>query len=439
MNLREQASSTIKVTNPKRHADSSLERRLFPYYAGYSTEFTIEALRSARLSNEAVILDPWNGAGTTTQAAQRLGYKAIGLDLNPAMVVVAKAGLLSPLEAPSLVPLAQSILEKSDEVAAVTADDDPLLRWLDQGGAKALRSLETIINRMLVSHTEYVALTTSGALQRVSPLAAFFYVALFRATRRLLNAFIATNPTWIKLPPTPQTRKRPRLKTIQEAFLLEVRTLTNYLRSKAVPSAEAPDVSILLGSSELIPLDADSVDFVLTSPPYCTRIDYAVATALELAVLRYSKSAFELLRRSLMGTSTVESAPPPPRVEWGKTCVTFLRKVREHPSKASAGYYYRSHLQYFGSLYNSMVDLRRVLRRDAPCVMVVQDSHYKDIHNDVPKIVKEMARSVGFTLRGEKGFVTDRSMVQMNTRAMKYLKAREQVETVLHFQNTAGG
>ena len=30
---------------------------------------------------------------------------------------------------------------------------------------------------------------------------------------------------------------------------------------------------------------ADSVDFVLTSPPYCTRIDSTAATRIELAVL----------------------------------------------------------------------------------------------------------------------------------------------------------
>ena len=45
------------------------------------------------------MLDPWNGSGTTTYAAAQLGHSSIWLDLNPVMVIVARARLLSPSEA----------------------------------------------------------------------------------------------------------------------------------------------------------------------------------------------------------------------------------------------------------------------------------------------------------------------------------------------------
>ena len=38
-----------------------------------------------------MILDPWNGSGTTTYAASQLGYTSRGLDLNPVMNIVARA------------------------------------------------------------------------------------------------------------------------------------------------------------------------------------------------------------------------------------------------------------------------------------------------------------------------------------------------------------
>ncbi|WP_410712175.1 DNA methyltransferase [Bradyrhizobium sp. BEA-2-5] len=40
-----------------------------------------------------VVLDPWNGSGTTTSVANGAGLTAVGIDINPAMAVVAKARL----------------------------------------------------------------------------------------------------------------------------------------------------------------------------------------------------------------------------------------------------------------------------------------------------------------------------------------------------------
>jgi DNA modification methylase len=44
-------------------------------------------------------------------------------------------------------------------------------------------------------------------------------------------------------------------------------------------------IKIDCASSQSIPLPNSFIDLVVTSPPYCTRIDYAVATSPELALL----------------------------------------------------------------------------------------------------------------------------------------------------------
>src|SRR5258705_324640 len=126
--------SKLTISNPKRHADLSDESRLFPYYAGYSSAFTSELLKSATLSQDALVVDPWNGAGTTTAAAKKLGLKAIGIDLNPAMVIVAKATLLSASEGPSLFPLAESMIEQCKQSLTENVFD-PLTKWIDETGS----------------------------------------------------------------------------------------------------------------------------------------------------------------------------------------------------------------------------------------------------------------------------------------------------------------
>jgi len=187
------------------------------------------------------------------------------------------------------------------------------------------------------------------------------------------------------------------------------------------------------GNAERLSLPDDSVDVVITSPPYCTRIDYAVATSIELAVLRASPEDFSQIRRSLMGTSTVPATAIEVDSKWGTICENFLNGIYEHPSKASKTYYFKNHLQYFDSLSKSIGQLARVVKSDGKCILVVQDSYYKDIHNDVPGIAAQMASRSGFDLAVRRDFVSGKSMAGINGKARQYLKKRTTTESVLCF------
>jgi hypothetical protein len=194
------------------------------------------------------------------------------------------------------------------------------------------------------------------------------------------------------------------------------------------------EATIAVGSSEALPLGERSVDFVLSSPPYCTRIDYAVATLPELAVLGYRiDTEFDELRRSLIGTSTVPKEAPSIKAGWGKTCRSFLEQLENHTSKASESYYLKNHLQYFNSLYISVSEISRTLRPKGACILVVQDSFYKDIHNDLPKIVSEMAVERALSLERQENFGHSRVMAGVNPKVKKYRAQVTATESVLCF------
>src|SRR5687767_8614435 len=85
-------SSAFIIQNPKRNRNTRFGRASwYPYYAGFSPYFAQSLLASSGLNQTARIGDPWNGGGTTTTSAAMLGHHAYGYDLNPVMVVVAKA------------------------------------------------------------------------------------------------------------------------------------------------------------------------------------------------------------------------------------------------------------------------------------------------------------------------------------------------------------
>ena len=70
------------MRNPKRsHSSNPSKSQWYNYYAGFSSDFVSDTLRFLNLPKGAVILDPWNGSGTTTQISEEMGFSAIGYDI----------------------------------------------------------------------------------------------------------------------------------------------------------------------------------------------------------------------------------------------------------------------------------------------------------------------------------------------------------------------
>src|SRR5205823_4265056 len=108
-------------------------------------------------------------------------------------------------------------------------------------------------------------------------------------------------------------------------------------------SSRATSSAVSLADARALPLSGASVDAVVTSPPYCTRIDYFRATVFELAALGISPDGerFRELRSMAMGTNLMR---PECRTEFDSQpdeVRRLLRRIQEHPSKASETYYYR--------------------------------------------------------------------------------------------------
>lgn len=428
---------SLHIQSPKRTVQSQHGwSGFFPYYAGYSESFAHTLLESANLPKGAMVLDPWNGSGTTTFSASRLGLDSKGFDLNPAMITVARARLLPPSEADSIEPLAR------ETVRGVRADrrglsaDDPLLSWFEEQSAALIRSLERRIREQLVGGR--TLMPTGTCMEQLSGLAATFYVALFAVCRRLAAPFRSSNPTWLRKP----ARDEPRV-TVDRKVLLGM--FTDSLRNMAAALAERRHQSqqehaaaeLKLADTTTTDLDGGSVDLILSSPPYCTRIDYSVATRIELAVLHpLTEVRTEDLGRRMMGSTRVPDHDISIQESWGATCTRFLTALRAHPSKASGGYYYKTHLDYFEKMARSLANVSEALKPNGAAILIVQDSYYKNIHNDLPGITTEMAEATGLKLRRRADFHLKRTMAGINPYTRTYKRAAGAVEAVLCFEKT---
>jgi len=187
------------------------------------------------------------------------------------MAIIAKARLMNKGEKPSIAPILDDVSRKSVGEAFPGITDDPLRIWFSASGAIAIRRVEYSIQRLLVEDM-YRPLAARN-IADLSHIASFFYVALFRTVRALLTTYYTSNPMWVREP----RGTSDRLEVDQGSVLGVLRRETDQMVAALDDDpfddpGSLAEVRVEVASSDSLPLEDESVDFILTSPPYCTRM-----------------------------------------------------------------------------------------------------------------------------------------------------------------------
>ncbi|MEN2387957.1 DNA methyltransferase [Comamonas sp. A7-5] len=417
------------VHTPKRRSNiNSKAKESYPYYAGYAEAFARDAIQRLSIAG-ATVLDPWNGAGTTTYAAATMERRAFGFDLNPVMVVVAKAKCASMED----VRKARETLDDlSLRITRTQLKSDAVSPWVGPRAAALIRQLVSVILFPIEEHQEALTLNRIGqAVSLASPSDCLLILAIFRAVKLGAAKSFSSNPTWTKLPVAPE--KWTSIGTWRNWISDQMDFLEKIHKEMSENnSIDNKLVDIECASSEKISLVNASVDVVLTSPPYCTRIDYAMATLIELAVLGLSTDDVNsTLRKNLLGTTAIRGAMPERLDAWGMSCNLLLDQVYDHPSKGSKSYYYKNFLQYFDSLYRSIGEISRVTKDGGVVCSVLQGSYYKECQIDLPKIFMEMSLAQRLNLTEMASFDVAQNFGSVNSKSLKYRESVVVSEKVL--------
>jgi hypothetical protein len=378
------------LTSPKQ---TTFERQasVFPYYAGFSEAFVRDVLDALQATSDQVVLDPWNGSGTTTTIAKQVGLTAVGVDINPAMAVVAKARLAT----------------KSDVLEA--------RRLLKGAGRKLSQSFLR---------------ETCGAPYN-SAIRSVLLLAVFRLVRRKLKdrESVGTNPTWWQLSLSEAKHVVQSITRAQlELELLAVGSTLSLGRNTSAVSLVRADI---LSSN----LPQMSADIIITSPPYLTRIDYVKATLPELLVMSLLEEvSFDEMRRAMIGSPVIGRGPDCMPSDIGSYAKSVLSQIAAHESKASKTYYLSFFSTYISKMFDAFQNLGVWARPGARMVLVVQGSHYKEIFVDLARLSIDFADSAGFVFVSRADFAFKQSFAQLNPRANGY-NLDTANETVLLFSH----
>ena len=451
----------------------------YRYYAGFSTEFVSDVFDLLKASAADVVLDPWNGSGTTTLVGARRGIETLGLDINPVMVVVARGRFFHEGQASEAVKRAKDACQPTSK-RLTRRVDEPLAAWFQPQTAARIRLL---VDQLIPEGAEKGRVVD---VENLDVIDAHLLTAAFLAVRSLLKPAMTSNPTWVRERLPADRRVRATWRDIATTYLAFVSALSNlhpagdFSTASDLPSDAAarpdstaedhpstvgdgasvdcsnvdrpltPSLTVARGRSHIVTADltdaaelvrlkedgkmpvAASPTLVVGSPPYCTRLDYAAATRPELALLGLDSAAQRVLRRKMLGTTTVEASEPR-RTRWSPAADALLADVSAHTSRASSTYYRKWLAQYLDGYLSSLTNVAALVDTDATIALVVQDSYYKDHHIDLAAITTEFAASLGWLPVGRFDFSAPRSMARINKKIRPYRDSFESTETLLVF------
>ncbi len=177
-------------------------------------------------------------------------------------------------------------------------------------------------------------------------------------------------------------------------------------------------------------IEDDSIDGVITSPPYLTRIDYAMSTKPEILILSNSRTLREI-REDTIGSPVIVDKNISVNSLWGKSCLQLIEKIKKHNSKAAKSYYLPNMLQYFRDAELSLREIIRVLKPKSKALIVVQSSYFKEQEIRLGEIYTELCKNLGIKSQIISREIVRSHMAHVNTKSNQYKKKKVYFEDVV--------
>lgn len=182
--------------------------------------------------------------------------------------------------------------------------------------------------------------------------------------------------------------------------------------------------------SRRLDIEDNFIDGIITSPPYLTRIDYAMSTKPEILIVSNSE-ILRQIRENTIGSPVIVDKNIAVNSLWGKTCLQLLNRVKKHRSKAATSYYLPNMLQYFNDAELSLREIIRVLKPNSKALIVVQSSYFKEHEINLGTIYVELCKNLGVRSEIVNREVIRSHLAHINTNSNKYKKKKVYLEDVV--------
>ena len=342
-------------------------------------DVVLEALDG--LDGPVRLLDPMMGSGTVLAIARFEGHRVIRVDSDPLAVLVARVWTTT-IDADTVLQKAAEVLNRARTLfQSLTvgnayprnADSETrkfLRYWFDGYARRQLAALATAINRVRDERIREVL--WCGFSRLIITKQAGASLAMDLSHSRPHRKF-----------------KRAPIKPFNKFLAMVAVVVSNCPQRGAERLGPPPRVSE--GDARALDLDDNSIDIVVTSPPYLNAIDYLRCSKFSLVWMGYNVSELRTIRGENIGAES--ASPEAVASQWVQMVITNLRltprlSARDH----------RLLCQYIWDMNQAISETARVLRSGAPAVYVVGDSTIRGTFIRNSRIVSVLAHRHGLSL-----------------------------------------
>ena len=325
------------------------------------------------------ILDPMSGSGTVLAVARSKGHHAIGVDLDPLAVLISRVWTTA-VDVKAVQDAASIVLEHARRMFASLRTRDAYPKnadsetrqftryWFDDYARRQLASLATAIDR-----------SRDTAIREV----------LWCAFSRLIISKQSGASLAMDLSHSRPHRKfrRAPAKPFRKFLSAVDRVTTNCIDENSRPSS--PAARVYEGDARHLELKDNSIDLVITSPPYLNAIDYLRCSKFSLVWMGYSVGELRRLRSTAVGTEVGLDARDDPEVQ---RIIADLKLQPQLQARQEAML-----IRYINDMQRAVAEISRVLVTDGKAVYVVGENTVRGTFIRNALIVEAVASVAGLS------------------------------------------
>ncbi len=367
--------------------------RWFRYTAGFSAQWIEETvmtyLSKSIHSDYFRVLDPFAGSGTTLLSCDKLGVPSYGYESHPLIYEIAAGKLLWKSDIDSFLKTANDILVQAEnDHSPIEQYPDIVLKCYDEKNLKEIDHLKKALYSKSNASFSY----------KLSWLA---FVSMLRASSHVGTAI------WQYILPN---KKKKKVLSAFEAFSNQVNLMCEDMKIFQESQAKQCATLIKQDARKASTIKKNSIDLIITSPPYANNYDYADATRLELSVLGeincwgdlqskirpgLIRSCSQMVSKEKKDTFQYLKDPllKPIYNEILDVCTKLDLEKENHGGRKN---YHTMIALYFLDLAKVWQELRQVCKEGATVCFVIGDSAPYGIYVPVDKWLGQLAIAAGF-------------------------------------------
>ena len=365
------------------------------------------------LNSQHHVLDPFCGTGTTLVECKKLGIPSSGLESNPVVYFASQTKLhwnVTPQELLHHALMVAETARRALKLQGLSEDEQP--RLLDEPIKRKveLKALPEECSDLLLTDS-ISRLPLHKTLVLLDALAQHHDERFINHERLALADALVNEISNLHFGPEvgvgPAKLDAPVISLWLDGIRAMVQDLENLPHNKTTEAtvfrADARDIAAIL--------PPNSVDAVITSPPYPNEKDYTRTTRLESVLLGFIRSKEDLrnLKKQMIRSNTrgVYKADTDDLLVAGHPEIERIaeaiekRRIELNKDSGFEKLYARVTKLYFGGMIRHLSELRRVLRPGAQLAYVVGDqASYLRVMIRTGQILADIATSLGYEVVG---------------------------------------